>query len=728
MKTTRKVVDKREKDIKKKLSAAILMLLVSCIMVVTSTYAWFTLSTAPEVTGIQTTIGGNGNLEIALAGTYTNEAGTTVNTWTNNAGVQTITNGGSATQQEKNITWGNLINVAEGYGVDKLNLLPSKLSYVEGSTTKLNNNLIEAPKYGSDGRVSELTKAVMSAVYDKDGDAFIASADQQYGLRALGISAAMTARQSGYIVALSGVSSNAESARTGTSLAMQANGGALGSIVVALAKADVANRDSVTFSDDQYDAVSKLLDDTLAATAYIETSILNAVRAYIASSEMQDTTTDGTDATKLTDAEYSLVIATLEGAKINDTYFTVDDSAKTVTYKYSLAGEDGASTNETITISNEAFYNMISKYKSINSTLTTAKSSLPQTKANHGSNEEGVTPPTYTWAELKGSVENLMNLGGKITVSGRTIDDMKAILNNMDVTEMLNILNNLVVELGEGSGVYYDISQLVGEIKASVKLDVTYGGISATGVNATIKSSATAPWLPAIASELNGKSPSSVGSDEANIISDRYAFALDLLFRTNAADSKLLLATQPRDRIYSDNTNAETMGAGSTMTFKKAVASFTEEQMVNLIENIKIVFVDDQLNVLATAGLDVGTDGENKNYTVDGEGSITADMRLFGADGNFLADGSAENSTNAQAICSLTQNQVKNVSVLVYLDGETITNSDVANAINSMTATMNLQFESSAELIPMEYSGLHHKPGTESGENTGAEQPSGDGE
>ena len=69
MTTTRKV-DRRERDIKKKLSAAIIMLLLSCIMVVTSTFAWFTLSTAPEVTGISTTIGGNGNLEIALAGRY----------------------------------------------------------------------------------------------------------------------------------------------------------------------------------------------------------------------------------------------------------------------------------------------------------------------------------------------------------------------------------------------------------------------------------------------------------------------------------------------------------------------------------------------------------------------------------------------------------------------------------------------------------------------------------
>ena len=62
---------------KKKLTAAVAMLLVSAIMVVSSTYAWFTLSTAPEVTGITTTVGANGNLEIALSPENGDAAGIT---------------------------------------------------------------------------------------------------------------------------------------------------------------------------------------------------------------------------------------------------------------------------------------------------------------------------------------------------------------------------------------------------------------------------------------------------------------------------------------------------------------------------------------------------------------------------------------------------------------------------------------------------------------------------
>ena len=67
---------KRKQDIKSKLLAAIAMLMVATIMMVSSTYAWFTLSTAPEVKGISTTIGSNGNLEMAL-GTYNTFFGTT---------------------------------------------------------------------------------------------------------------------------------------------------------------------------------------------------------------------------------------------------------------------------------------------------------------------------------------------------------------------------------------------------------------------------------------------------------------------------------------------------------------------------------------------------------------------------------------------------------------------------------------------------------------------------
>ena len=46
------------------------------------------------------------------------------------------------------------------------------------------------------------------------------------------------------------------------------------------------------------------------------------------------------------------------------------------------------------------------------------------------------------------------------------------------------------------------------------------------------------------------------------------------------------------------------------------------------------------------------------------------------------------------------------VSTLVYLDGDNITNADVANAASSMTGSMNLQFSTNVPLVPMEYTPL----------------------
>ena len=105
--------NKRQLNVRNKLMAAIAMLLVSSIMMVSTTYAWFTLSTAPEVQGITTTVGANGNLEIALA-PLTGKA-------------EDITSGmgdSGLTWLEKNMTWGNLLNMEDSsYGLEQINLL-----------------------------------------------------------------------------------------------------------------------------------------------------------------------------------------------------------------------------------------------------------------------------------------------------------------------------------------------------------------------------------------------------------------------------------------------------------------------------------------------------------------------------------------------------------------------------------------------------------------------------
>ncbi|MDD7340722.1 MAG: hypothetical protein PUH63_01860, partial [Firmicutes bacterium] len=148
--------------VKKKLTAAIAMLLVATIMMVSSTYAWFTLSTAPEVTGITTSVGANGNLEMALL---------TKDTY-NNTGAITSAVGDSSSAATKtavtaNVTWGNLVDLSDAsYGLNNIKLLPSRLLAKDGTITNL-TGAIAVADYGNDGRVTALNEGTVSGIYQK---------------------------------------------------------------------------------------------------------------------------------------------------------------------------------------------------------------------------------------------------------------------------------------------------------------------------------------------------------------------------------------------------------------------------------------------------------------------------------------------------------------------------------------------------------------------------------
>lgn len=110
------------RSIRKKLMAAIAMVLVASIMMVSASYAWFTLSTAPEVTGITTSIGSNGNLEIALRTGDLNSI---------------TTSDGGLTFPDANTTWGNLVDLSdESYHLDEMQLRPSRLNITEDVAAK----------------------------------------------------------------------------------------------------------------------------------------------------------------------------------------------------------------------------------------------------------------------------------------------------------------------------------------------------------------------------------------------------------------------------------------------------------------------------------------------------------------------------------------------------------------------------------------------------------------
>lgn len=169
--------------IRSKLMAAASMLMVGVIMMVSSTYAWFTLSTAPEVKNISTTVAGNGSLEIALMPTDGTFSGIT-------AGAV----GSTASVVDKNTKWGNQIilseNTATGdyYGLNSISLNPASLNYTkaEGAAeaTFVADKPLAIATYGFDGRIDELSGDNIG-VKGKAADSKQFNTDD-YGVRAIG--------------------------------------------------------------------------------------------------------------------------------------------------------------------------------------------------------------------------------------------------------------------------------------------------------------------------------------------------------------------------------------------------------------------------------------------------------------------------------------------------------------------------------------------------------------
>lgn len=122
---------------------------------------------------------------------------------------------------------------------------------------------------------------------------------------------------------------------------------------------------------------------------------------------------------------------------------------------------------------------------------------------------------------------------------------------------------------------------------------------------------------------------------------------------------------------------------------------------------------------------------ETATVTVAADGTVKAKLYLY----DFTMPKSTVNTDKetgaialgnkrtSAAITSLEENVAKQVTAMVYLDGSIVNNSMVAaNSSYSMTGTMNLQFASSAELVPM------HNQELFDGEDEDAQLPEGSDE
>ena len=146
------------------------------------------------------------------------------------------------------------------------------------------------------------------------------------------------------------------------------------------------------------------------------------------------------------------------------------------------------------------------------------------------------------------------------------------------------------------------------------------------------------------------------------------------------------------------------------MTFAIEDTTFTLAQAKNLMSAVRIVFLDDAQNIVAIGLLAQPTGGTfaENDHVVSANNEISSSIYLynfsFAADGKLVVGEKIEATEGKTVLMALGQNTATKLSVLVYLDGDVVDNSMVAaEKVASLKGSLNLQFSSSADLLPMDY-------------------------
>lgn len=699
--------------LRNKLMAAVAMLLVSSIMMVSSTFAWFTLSTAPEIKGISTSVGANGNLEMALLTSGTDEASSTFADLTK---ITSAAGDSGKPLNEKNLTWGNLVDlgyVADGeagnyYGLDKIQLMPARLNTTNG-TALTTGNPLKTAKYGTDGRVTTVDgQTFSSAKYTTNGFEYSTEANSAtYGVRAVGESATLTPQAKGLMNAKADYTTHLNEARSTVQTSLKTNMQGLANAALKLVDNSSAELDLT-----EKTAINSLLTDMGKALDKIDMAYGDVVRAMVASKVTEATT-------------YEAVMSVLKDAKYSD---MVDGSGalKVPNGKTLEAGV----TLPTVSLSGTAVATAADELV-MNQEMNQKKAVEDAKTAIEGEN------PNYNTAVRALANTDFMDINGlslkKPAGDASAADIAKTVwTKNTEGAYVVNksalagsvISQGVTINMADGSGLFAYVAKVNTNYSASEHIGMNFAGLTipkdatSDGVlvtmNTTVKNFDTT-----VTTQITGLTAANA-TGVTNYITDTYGYIIDLAFRTNASGSYLKLATDGMQRIYNGDdasTNTETMGEGSTMTFKSVKEDekdvMSDAEIMNLMKTIRVVFFDPGDGASSNGGTIYGI-ASLDDIRVDGDKGVTGKLTLkdatFNNGGvmqlNPKAAPGEEGTNENDKLMDLTQNTAARMSVLVYLDGDMVDNSMVANAKQSITGSLNLQFASSADLKPMQNSAL----------------------
>ena len=750
-----------KKGVKAKLMAATSLLLVSAILLSLTTYAWFILSTAPEVTEMQTTAGANGSLEIAL------QTGESANGILDRVGSSSAV----GSLKEANRTWGNVVDLSGNtYGLQGLSLLPARLNMNADGTTVSKSSPLKMPLFGQDGRISELAN-LNSMRYNDETGAYV-DGQNKHGVLVYADDESITNgtkdekrldRQGLIDTTREQIVKLRADLRADLVQTMDSNQAGISAILRNTVNLDLGSLlpesgNAYKYTKDDYGTITALL----ASFSSVQEKAARSVRHALLACAAADTTNYPVDTKTGVSEELSALYAK---------YLTLpmksDGEADETVYSIATANKAKLSTGE-----NSAQTSLIAAYDSVMQAAEATADVQRRVQAAQKSmidnkrltdlykNENPTEADEVAFSqEISKSIQHLFDYRPEsraIYVTDETNENNapRTLWDEMQSRDKYYTYRTPKSEepqtrfyMLKGSGLFSSLATIAGDYESGSLIGSRKRQGKTTYATTQIRSTVSAPPVenaPVSYGHTFGFSPENntgclqsvyaatsglkaKGSVIYVITSvsrvNAYGYAVDLAFRSSGIGN-LFLQQDAKDRVTgaaSDKTpegrlpsTSTTQGNGSTVEFllRKSGQEYMEgsdsamDRAKNLLQCLRVAFLKDagEWTVLGVAAVDknsINLSEADNGQTV----KATAKLTLYSTvvvDGVLTLQAA---KTDDQSITQLGVNTPTPITALVYLDGDEVQNAFLTpDQPFSLSGSINLQFATDAkDLKPMEY-------------------------
>lgn len=671
---------------KEKVIAAAVALLIALTVTATATYAWITLSQAPEVADIATTMAANGNLEIALS----DDDGLEPDEFDIDEGT-TITKKGSV--NSANLQWGNLINLGDTsyYGIDNLALRPAQIN--EGS---LLNNPLYGAVYGADGRITRLDTQYTFAKWD--GKQFLAS--NAYGVRAIAAYTVATSDTSAaeYNEKYAAVMQAYSKAGDYYNKEFKNTIGGLGTVMSTYLQSKINGTElkGQNIGNGQGEnlplSTQDVLDVLTTYEAFFHTMELQ-LNAMVQMANFQQyiyAKANNVDWTPVTGDELINHAGNYVTGHLGDKKATTPAEAIQITGLHASSGD--------------CFAN---DYRLAKEDLSTLRALYEKSSTGRQVySKELDTPINRLCAPTKAKIDD-QTVNQWVEKAKKLDPSIFSLQTGDHKAQFCEGLLKRFEQYAIPSSKRLSQSADKNETSNAAKIKATAKVITTISIDMTGHICTDASGLSTFDGDCQ-KINASDFSAQDKVATDTYGMAMDFWVRTNAEETYLtlegavakgangeILSYDGVNRIWGSTgnvnltTDSTTQGGGSCYVYY-ADSPADVARSLDLLKSMKVAFVSSSGELLATAGMDT------VNYYAQ-NGRITVPLVLEGSTTQYTYEDEKQVEVEAFAIQRLTMDDPSRITAILYLDGSTLDNTKVLSAAE-IQGQLNIQFGSSVKL------------------------------